>query len=80
MPVPDANGSLKLFSVPCASQPEESKPSPKPVAKHVAAPVTEPVAAPVTEPVAKHVAEHVTPSVSEAPNGKNVATLIIRPT
>ena len=82
MPVPDADGNLQYYrmEVVPASQPEESKPSPKPVAKHVAAPVTEPVTEPVAEPDAKHVAEHVTPSVSEAPNGKNVATLIIRPT
>ena len=60
VPVPDADGSLRLFSVPCASQPEESKPSPKPVAKLDNSPVTEPVAEPVTEPVAKHVAEPVT--------------------
>ena len=72
VPVPDADGRCRLFSVPCASQPEESKPSPKPVAKHVAAPVTEPVAEPVTEPVAKHVAEHVTPSVSEAPKSRKL--------
>ena len=60
VPVPDADGSLRLFSVPCASQPEESKPSPKPVAKLDNSPVT--------EPVAKHVAELLeTPSVSKAP-------------